>query len=62
MDPKYNDMYPLQRETERNFTTYREDNMKMEHFEVGMMALKILPMQAALVRSLVRELEPTCHS
>jgi len=62
MDPKCNDMYPLQRETERNFTTYREDNMKMEHFEVGMMALKILPMQAALVRSLVRELDPTCHS
>ena len=55
-------MYHLQRETERNFTTYREDNMKMEHFEVGMMALKILPMQAALVRSLVRELDPTCHS
>ena len=62
MDPKCNYKHPLQRETERNFTTYREDNMKMEHFEVGMMALNILPRQAAQVRSLVRELDPTCHN
>ena len=41
MDPKCNYMYSLQ--TEGNFTTHREDNMKMEHFEIGMDCLRDSP-------------------